>query len=126
MAKRTALAYAPRPVYPRMPAPIVIRTSTTARKPKRSRRRRGGGGGGLTPTSMGAFGLGGAIIGLAESNGVLDKLPSVPLIGRKGLLALGAYYWSKHGGGTIARDIAIAASVLSGYQLGKEGTISGD
>jgi hypothetical protein len=33
---------------------------------------------------------------------------------------------SKRGGGGIARDIALAAAVLTGYQIGKTGTVAGD
>ena len=67
-----------------------------------------------------------AVVGYAESSGLLDKLPSVPVIGRKGTLAIAAYYFSKHGGGRIARDVSIIAACLAGYELGKDGSVSGD
>jgi len=56
----------------------------------------------------------------------MAKLPAIPLVGRKGALAIAAYYYSRHGGGAIARDVAIAAAALSGYELGKSGTVSGE
>lgn len=67
-----------------------------------------------------------AVIGLAEKSGILDSLPEIPIIGRKGTLAIVAYYWARHGGGPIARDVALAAAALCGYQWGKEGKVTGD
>lgn len=73
-----------------------------------------------------AIGVASTVIGLAENAGLMDKLPAVPFVGKKGLLAIAAYYYSKHGGGSLSRDVALAAAALSGYELGKSGTISGD
>jgi hypothetical protein len=110
---------------------VVRVPSTPTRGRSRGRRRRNGGGGGLLGGLGGgstiiAMGLAAAVIGLAENAGLLGKLPSVPLVGKKGLLAIGAYYYSRHGGGKLARDVALAAAALSGYELGKLGTISGN
>jgi hypothetical protein len=66
------------------------------------------------------------VVGLVEKTGILDKLPTIPVVGRKGTIALAAWYYSKHGGGNMARKVAIVAAVLSGYQLGKEGSVSGE
>lgn len=77
-------------------------------------------------TTIVAVGVGATVIGLAETAGLMAKLPDVPLVGKKGLLAIGMYYWSRHGGPRIARDIALAAAALSGYELGTKGSISGD
>lgn len=65
-------------------------------------------------------------VGWAEKSGVLDVLPTVPAIGRKGTLAVAAYFWSRAGGGRIARDVAVVASALAGYEFGKMGSVSGD
>jgi hypothetical protein len=48
------------------------------------------------------------------------------MVGRKGALAIAAYYYSRHGGGALSRDVAIAAAALSGYELGTKGSISGE
>lgn len=66
-----------------------------------------------------------AVLGMAEKSGVLDKLPEVPFVGRKGALALITYYWARHGGGQIARDVCLVTSALVGYEFGKEGTVTG-
>jgi hypothetical protein len=75
---------------------------------------------------MFAAGLGGAALGFIEKQ--FPNLPSVPVLGRKGTIAIGAYLLSKRGGmgGGIMRDVAIAASVLAGYELGKTGQVTGD
>ena len=46
-----------------------------------------------------------AVVGMAEKSGVLDNLPEIPVVGRKGVLAIVAYYWARHGGGPRARAI---------------------
>lgn len=112
------------------PRPIVIRTPAP-QKMKRARRHKGGGGGGFGGLMSGGGGIvavavAAAIIGFAESSGIVNKLPSIPVVGRKGAVAIGAYYWSKHGGGSIARDVCVAAAALSGYELATKGSISGE
>lgn len=79
------------------------------------------GGGGVL-----AIGLAAAVLGMAESSGIVNALPAIPIVGRKGALALAMYYWSKNGGGPLARDVAIAAAAVSGYELATKGTISGE
>lgn len=114
------------------PRPIVVAAPRPVARKSRSRKRSGGGGvGGLLSTSSGslvAIGVAATVIGWAESGDdpIMAKLPEIPLIGRKGALAIAAYYFSKHGGGAIARDVAIAAAALAGYELGKEGEITGN
>lgn len=129
MARRrsSALAvYRAPPIRVSTPRPIVVRAAAPVQK-RKSRRRRSGGGGFLSGgNGIIAIAVASAVIGLAESSGILDKIPSVPLVGRKGALALGAYYYSRHGGGSLARDVAIAAAALSGYELAKSGSITGD
>jgi hypothetical protein len=66
-----------------------------------------------------------AVIGMAEKANVFDALPEIPVVGRKGALAIVAYYWARHGGGQIARDVAIVAAAICGYQYGKEGKVDG-
>lgn len=109
----------------RAPAP-VIRVSAP-RSVTRHRRRKGGGGGGtssLTTQRMFALGLGGAALGFIEKT--FPSLPTLPVIGRKGTIALACYYFSKGKGHSLLRDVAIAASSIAGYELGTTGKISGD
>ncbi len=74
---------------------------------------------------MFALGLGGAALGFLEKT--FPNLPTLPVIGRKGTIALACYYFSKgKGGHSLLRDVAIAASSIAGYELGTSGRISGD
>jgi hypothetical protein len=74
---------------------------------------------------MFALGLGGAALGFLEKS--FPSLPTLPIIGRKGTIALACYYFSKgKGGHSLLRDVAIAASTIAGYELGTTGKISGE
>ena len=109
---------------------VVVRAPSAPARTRGRKRRNGGGGGGVLGLGSGGTILAAAVtagvIGLAENAGLMAKLPTIPILGRKGTLAVIAYYYSKHGGGKLARDVAFAAAVLSGYELGKSGTISGN
>jgi hypothetical protein len=130
MAKRRSTAHlAPYQFRraPAAPAAIVVRTRSVPAK-RKQRRRRGassGGGGMLGGGIVGHF-IGGALFGFAVKQGWVDKLPEVPVIGRTGAAAFGLNYFAKHGGGDVARKMAVAAAVLAGYQLGDTGSIHGD
>jgi hypothetical protein len=69
-------------------------------------------------------GIGGAALGFIEK--MFPNLPTVPVIGRAGTIALGAYLLSKRGGMPIMRDVALAGAVIAGYQIGLTGKVSGD
>ena len=101
---------------------------TPPKKKRRSGSRRKGKGKGMSlGKQMATVALASGLIGLLEKSGLLASLPNIPLIGTKGTFALGA--WAVHnfvGGGEIVKDIAIAATALATYQLGKEGQITGD
>ena len=99
------------------------RPSNLARAPKRrSSRRSGASSAGVTPVKAAVTA---AVIGLAEKSGVLDNLPEIPVVGRKGTLAIVAYFWAKRGGGGLARDVALVAAALCGYEWGKTGSVTG-
>lgn len=71
-----------------------------------------------------AIGIGGAVVGFVEKS-IGASLPTIPLLGRKGTLAIGLYFFGKGKGGLI-RDAAVAAAAVAGYELGSTGKISGD
>lgn len=98
-------------------APIV-----RARRAPHRRRSSGASSGGVTPIKVA---ITAAVVGMVEKSGMLDKLPEVPVVGRKGALALVTYYWARHGGGQIARDVCLVTAAICGYEFGKEGSISG-
>src|SRR5262249_12243915 len=111
----------------RAPAPI-IRVSAPRAAPthhkKHHGKKRHHHSGSLTQQGLIAIGIGGAVVGFLEKS-IGDKLPTIPLLGRKGTLAVGLAFFGKGKGGVI-RDAAIAAAAIAGYELGKTGSISGD
>jgi hypothetical protein len=109
---------------PRAAAPIIIRAPRAAPAKHHRKHHRKGGVGGLTQGRMVEFAIGGAAFGFISKN-FGAQLPTLPIIGRSGTIALGAYYLGKSKGG-IMRDIAIAAAVIAGFEIGTTGKISGD
>jgi len=107
------------------PAPIAKRRRSGGggfrRTKKKSRRRAGTSKGSLKSTMIGV-GIGGFGVGFIEKQ-FGAHLPTLPLVGRKGAIALGCYFFG--GNNTLVRDIGIAAAAISGYELGKTGAISG-
>lgn len=105
------------------------RSSSMVARPKKHKRslRKGGGGRASLGKTLGGVAIGAGAVGLLEKTGILDSMPNLPVIGKKGAIAIAAALMSHYGvGGEITRDVAIAATALSAYQLAKEGQISGD
>lgn len=118
---------------PRAAAPI-IRVSAPRAAPAKRRRRGGrrrsssmglGFGGGVVGSLVPKV-IGGAAYGFVVKQGWVDKLPSIPIVGRTGAAAIALQYFSRHGGGQLAANAASAAAYIAGYQLGTEGAIHGD
>ena len=111
---------------PRTSAPIIIRSSPRTVHKKKHHRRHGGGADSLSTQRLISLALGGAAFGFIEKS-FGPQLPTLPIIGRAGTITLIAYYFSKgHAGGGLLKDVARAGAVLSGYQIGTTGKISGD
>ena len=113
---------------PRAAAPIVKVTAPRAAPVKHRRRSRSrvGGGGTLNSKNLVGVVVGGALLGWVERY-YGAKLPSIPILGVKGTIAIGAYFANRQGiARDITRDVCIAAAATAGYQVGKEGKVSGD
>lgn len=116
----------------RSPAPIIRMSAPRAAPVKKHKRKRGGGGGGsksigsatgaMSATKSGGLALGGFIYGYIEKN--VPQVPTLPLIGKSGAIALIAYFMGGKQAGIIA-DIGNAASVIAGYSFGSTGRVSG-
>jgi len=65
--------------------------------------------------------VGGFAVGFIEKS--FPQLPTLPIVGKKGAIAIAAYMLRGHS--PILTDVALAAAAISGYQLGSTGTISG-
>jgi len=119
-------------VRERSPAPIIRVSAPRATPVKHKRRRKGGGGGhsralgaatgSMSATKSGSLALGGFIYGYLEKN--VTQIPTLPLIGKSGAIALIAYFMGGKNPGIIA-DIGNAASVIAGYSFGSTGRVSG-
>jgi hypothetical protein len=118
---------------PRAAGPQIIKVQAprapAKRKAPRRRRRQStiGAFGGAASRSNIDVAIGGGLYGLAVKAGLIDKLPAIPIVGRTGTAAILLTYASQRGmGGELVKRMAIAASVLAGYQLGTEGKVLGD
>jgi hypothetical protein len=118
-------------VRERSPAPIIRLSSPRAAPVKHKRRKGGGGGsrssigsatGAMSGTKSGSLALGGFIYGYLEKN--VTQIPTLPLVGKSGAIALIAYFMGGKSPGIIA-DIGNAASVIAGYSFGSTGRVSG-
>jgi len=78
----------------------------------------------LNSSSMQSFAIGGFLYGIIEKN-FAAQLPTLPLIGRAGSIAIAAYLMGKGRGGGIIADVGKAAAVIAGYQFGTTGKING-
>lgn len=106
--------------------PRQVAAAKPHKKPKHHKHHRHGGIGFSEKTLLGV-GAGGAAYGWIEKN-YGDKIPTVPILGKAGTVALVAGELAKRrilGGGELMRDIAIAAAAIAGYQIGQAGKISG-
>ena len=65
----------------------------------------------------------GAGLGWAEKTGLLDKLPAVPLIGRKGTLAAVAFALRRSS--PFAMAVSAASALAAGLEYGQTGKVSG-
>jgi hypothetical protein len=71
---------------------------------------------------MTAMAAGGFVVGFIERNWG-DQIPSIPLLGRKGTIALACYFMAPKN--KILQDAGKAAASIAGYELGATGAISG-
>jgi hypothetical protein len=117
---------APRPVAPVIRLNLPRQQGIAKRKHHRRHHSVGTSGAMSGKTLIGAA-IGGAILGFLEKQ--FPNMPTVPLVGRAGTIAVGAYFIGKRGGmgfSGVIRDVALAGAVVAGYQLGKTGKVAGD
>ncbi len=127
MAKRrTTSTQIVRAVPVRAAAPIIRvqapRAPATHHK-KKGHRRKGNGGNSLNQAQLQSHAVGGFIYGVVEKN-FGAQIPTLPVVGRAGAIALGCYFFGKGKGGMVA-DLGKAAAVIAGYQFGTTGKVAG-
>lgn len=123
VSDNTTLVMVPQGGTTRRRSGSVRRRSAPKRRSSGRRRSSGGfGGGSSLQKQMLGHAVGGFAVGFIEKS--FPQLPSLPLVGRKGAIAIAAMLFaSKH---PIIGDIGKAAAAISGYELGSTGSISGD
>jgi hypothetical protein len=126
--RRTANLSVVRTVTARPAAPIIKVTAPRAVpvKHKRRSRRSSSSSSSLSTNTLMGLALGSVILGYAEQTSFVKSLPTIPMIGKKGTLAVATYFLAKNMRSSIARDVCIAATVLAAHELGGTGRISGD
>jgi hypothetical protein len=122
-SRSTVTVSRPRAPSPARGGPVVVVRTAAQKTAKRIGRARASGRGAssfkskLLGNAIGGFGVG----FLEKSFGA--KIPSIPVVGRKGAIAIGMYLFAPKN--EIAQNIGTAAAALSGYEMAKEGKISG-
>jgi hypothetical protein len=128
MARRSHHKSAPRTqiIRARPVAPIIRVSAPRAPAHHRKHHRRHSvGAAKVNQKTLMAAAVGGAVLGFVDKS--FPTLPTIPILGRAGTIALAAWMLSGRGGiGAIARDVALAAASVAGYELGKEGKVSGE
>lgn len=71
----------------------------------------------MTAVAVGGFG-----VGFIEKQWG-DQIPELPFLGRKGTIAAFIYFMEPKQ--QWLQDIGVAAAAISGYELGKTGSVSG-
>lgn len=104
---------------------IAAPRALSAPKKRRSHRRSHGGGGGSLNKTLTSVALGAAVLAMVEKSNLTAQLPTMPVIGRKGTIAVAAYFLGGKKPG-LARDVCLVATALAVTELVKDGKVSGD
>jgi|WetSurMetagenome_2_1015567.scaffolds.fasta_scaffold10210_12 hypothetical protein len=124
MAKRKTTTKTRIVRVPSAAAPVIkVSAPRAPAKRKTTRRRKSSGGGSGSASHIMKAAVGGAAFGFLEKS--FPNLPTVPMLGRAGTIAVAAYFF-RGKLPPIAQDIGIAAAAIAGYQLGRDGKVSGD
>jgi len=106
-------------------SPIIVReTRTVARRAPKKKHHRGRGKQSSEKVLMGLV-MGGFAMGFIDKPGTLPNIPTIPILGKAGTIAVAAHFFAKGRGGIIT-DIRNAAAVVAAYEFGLKGSVSGD
>lgn len=111
-----------RPVHTTRTQTIVVRPS--AAKPAKHHKGHRGKGQSSTKQLMGLV-LGGFVMGFIDKGGLGMNIPTIPILGRAGTIAVAAHFFGKGKQG-IVTDIRNGAAVVAAYEFGLKGSVSGD
>ena len=106
------------------PRPIVVSQTKVVKAKGRHKHHGSHTGAGLM--NKGRMG----IVTGALALGFIDKqnlpIPELPIIGRAGTIALGAYFLSDNGRNKFMAELCTAAMAVAAYEMGNKGSIVGD
>lgn len=119
--KKTATATRAVVVRERAPAaqPITIRMPAAPAAPRKSGHKKRSNGGGGSSTSMDAelkTAAGGYVLAVIEKSPMAGSIPAAPVIGRKGTIALLAWWWGKTN--PTVRQMSRGMLAVAAYELG--------
>lgn len=105
------------------PRTIVVRASAPVKKHKKHHRR---GAGMSSEKVLLGLAMGGFAMGFIDKpGGPAANIPTIPILGKAGTIAVVAHFFGKGRGGIIT-DIRNAAAVVAAYEFGLKGSVSGD
>lgn len=113
------IKYRPRPTQE-----IIVRAPRAAAKPKHKGKGRGKGRQSSEKVLMGLC-VGGLALGYFDKSGTTFPIPTIPVLGKAGTIAVIAHFFGKGKQGMVT-DIRNAAAVVASYEFGKDGKVSGD
>ena len=133
VTRSTALAIkhalARRPPHAPMVKPIIVKPAAVVLKKTKHKKHHGGGSRGFLGGFLGErrtqLALGALAVGFLEKQNLLAQLPALPIVGRKGTIAVAAHLLSGGKPG-IAADVCTAALLLAAHEFGQTGKVSGD
>jgi hypothetical protein len=104
------------------PQTIVVRQASS--KPaKRSKGRHHRVGGQTSEKALMSMAVGGFALGFVDKSGT--SIPTIPLLGRAGTIALACHFIGKGKPGVLT-DIRNAAAAVAAYEMGSTGKVSGE
>jgi hypothetical protein len=121
---RHSHALAPYRHAPRASAPIIVRVPSGTTKHKGKKHHRGNGKSSekiLMGLAVGGFAMG----FLDKPGGPGANIPTIPILGKAGTIALAAHFFGKGRAGLVT-DIRNAAAVVAAYEFGLKGSVSGE
>lgn len=111
---------------PRAAAPIIVRVPSGSPSHKGKKHHKGGGRRQSSEKVLMGLFVGGFAMGfLDKPGGPGANIPTIPLLGKAGTIAIAAHFFGKGKAG-LATDIRNAAAVVAAYEFGLKGSISGD
>lgn len=109
--------------------PVVIKqTKVVHAKSKKKHHHHHSGGmlGGLASQKRVGVAMGALAYGFIQKQAFFASLPALPVVGKAGTIAIGAYLLGRSGKVPLADDVCTAALTIAAYELGSTGTIQGE